>query len=108
MTKKEKQKIIANIRKKDNMSYWDDIDELTRNFVNELLKKSYCEITYADELVPFIEDDDEYEYEYEDDEIVPVVDEDILWDVTTDVRDRVIAFLEKEYKAFFPDVDECY
>lgn len=106
MTNKQKKEIIANIRKKDNMSYWDEIDELTQNFVNELLKKSYCEITYADELVPFIEDDDEYEYE--EGECVPVIDEDILLDVTADVRDRVITFLEKEYKAFFPYVDECY
>ena len=106
MTKKQKQKIIATIRKKDNMSYWDEIDELTQNFVNELLKKSYCEITYGDELVPFNKEEDEYEYEEGD--FVHVIDEDILTDVTADVRDRVIAFLEKEYKAFFPYVDECY
>lgn len=105
MTEMQKKQIVANIRKKDNMYYWDTIDELTVGFVNELLKKSYCEITHGDETIPF---ENNEEYVYEEDEFVPIIEEDILWDVTADVRDAVIALLEEEYKAFFPYVEEEY
>ena len=45
MTKKQKEKVLKNIRKKDNMAYWDEIDEAVTKFLLEFVQFSYANVT---------------------------------------------------------------
>ena len=99
MTKKQKEKILATIRKKDNMSYWDEIDDEVLNFVLKLAKYSYAKVKCYYE-----EEDEDFDFEDVDESELEVMDE-IMW-LADDVRDFVIKKLEKNFKAWFPYVEE--
>lgn len=43
MTKKQKEKVLQGLRKKDNLAYWDQIDSEMEEFIHALLKYSYIE-----------------------------------------------------------------
>lgn len=102
MTKKQKEKILKDIRKKDNLAYWDDIDELVEEFIMQLAKYSYAKIKlYQEEY-----DDDDFDLEdYDESELERA--EEIIW-LAADIRDVAVKRLEKDFGAWFPYVDEPY
>ena len=102
MTKKQKEKILKNMRKKDNLAYWDEIDNLVEGFIIELAKSSHTKIKlYQEEY-----DDDEFSWDdYDESECVP--SEEIVW-LAADVRDLAVKLLEQDLGAWFPYVDEDY
>jgi hypothetical protein len=92
MTKEQKEEVLTNIRKKDNLAYWDEIDSLVTEFMLNLAKYSYSEVNcYYDE-----DDEDERE-----------ITDEFLW-LINDVRDFAVKFMEKDADAWFPYVDEDY
>ena len=99
MTKKQKEKVLQEIRKKDNMVYWDEIDDMVLEFLKKLSEYSYTRVKRYYE-----EDEDDWE-EYEE-ESCEITDE-FIW-ASNDVRDFAVALLEKEFEAWFPYVDETY
>lgn len=101
MTNKEKDKILAKIRKKDNLCYWDEIDGEVMEFLLKLSKYSYPRVHrfYGDDEEDWYEDEEELESGELTDE---------FWELICDVRDYAINLLEKDYNAWFPYVDEDY
>ena len=99
MTKKQKEKVLEGMRKKDNMAYWDEIDEVVLNFLKEISRYSYTRIKQ------YYEEDEEDWEEYDEDSL-ELTDE-FVW-ASNDVRDFVVKYLEKNFKAWFPFVDEEY
>lgn len=99
MTKKQKEKVLQKIRKKDNMAYWDEIDGTVEAFIRELLKYSYPEAKIFFEQL-----DEDEEWNIEEDGDGEYIDE--FWDVLADVRNYAIKKLERNFKAWFPYVDE--
>ena len=87
------------MRKKDNMAYWDEIDEVVLNFLKEISRYSYTRIKQ------YYEEDEEDWEEYDEDSL-ELTDE-FVW-ASNDVRDFVVKYLEKNFKAWFPFVDEEY
>ena len=69
------------MNKKENMAYWDEIDELCEEFTRELIGFSIPKV------------------ELEDDEVLYFQNE---------IRDFAVALVEKECKVKFPYVDENY
>ena len=98
MTKKQKEKILKTIRKKDNMAYWDEIDEAVTNFLLEFVKFSYADVACYE--------DEEDEAEYLDMEDCEILDD--FMEASYDVRDFLVKYLEKNLNAWFPYVDESY
>ena len=101
MTKKQKENILKEIRKKDNLAYWDNIDELVEVFVMELAKYSYAKVKLYQE-----EYDEDFDYEdYDENEMER--SEEIMW-LAADIRDVAVKRLEEDFGAWFPYVDEPY
>ena len=99
MTKKQKEKVLQDMRKKDNLAYWDQIDSEIEEFIRALLKYSY-----AEPKIFFEQYDEDEEWNIEEDGDGEYIDE--FWDVLTDVRDFTIKKLERKFKAWFPYIDE--
>lgn len=102
MTKKQKAKILKGIRKKDNLTYWDNIDDLVEEFIMQLAKYSYTKVKlYQEEY-----DDEDFDLEgCDEDELER--SEEIMW-LATDIRDIAVKKLEEDLGAWFPYVDEPY
>ena len=101
MTKKQKENILKEIRKKDNLAYWDNIDELVEVFVMELAKYSYAKVKLYQE-----EYDEDFDCEdYDENEMER--SEEIMW-LAADIRDVAVKMLEEDFGAWFPYVDEPY
>ena len=101
MTKKQKQAILATIRKKDNLDYWNEIDGEVVEFLLKIAKYSHPRVKCYYE-----EDDEDFDWEDVDENELETKDE-ILW-LADDVRDFVVQKLEEEFGAWFPFVDETY
>ena len=99
MTKKQKEKILQGMRKKDNMAYWDEIDDIVLEFLKSISNYSYTRVKR------YYEEDEEDWEEYDEDSL-EITDE-FVW-ASNDVRDFVVKYLEKNFKAWFPFVDEEY
>ena len=99
MTKKQKEKILQGMRKKDNMAYWDEIDDVVLEFLKSISNYSYTRVKR------YYEEDEEDWEEYDEDDL-EITDE-FVW-ASNDVRDFVVKYLEKNFKAWFPFVDEEY
>lgn len=99
MTKKQKEKILQGMRKKDNMAYWDEIDDIVLEFLKSISNYSYTRVKR------YYEEDEEDWEEYDEDDL-EITDE-FVW-ASNDVRDFVVKYLEKNFKAWFPFVDEEY
>jgi hypothetical protein len=97
MTKKQKEQVLKGLRKKDNMVYWDEIDDVVLEFLKKISDYSYTRVKR------YYEEDDEDWTEYEEEDL-EITDE-FIW-ASNDVRDFVVALLEKDFKAWFPYVDE--
>ena len=99
MTKKQEEKVLQGLRKKDNMAYWDEIDDTVLKFLLALSDYSYPRVQrYYEE-----EDEDWEEYDVEDLELT-----DEFMEAVYDIRDFAVKYLEKHFKACFPFVDETY
>ena len=99
MTKKQKEKVLQGLCKKDNMVYWDEIDDTVLEFLKKLSDYSYPRVQrYYEE-----EEDGWEEYDEEDMEIT-----DEFMEAVSDIRDFAVKYLEKHFKAWFPFVDEEY
>lgn len=90
------------IDKKVNMAYWDAIDHAAEKYASELLKLSTKKInpvgsSYNEEDIK----------EMDKEEIKAARDEAIL-EIGKVITEFTIDFLEKEYGAEFPYVDEDY
>ena len=99
MTKKQKEKVLQGMRKKDNMAYWDEIDDVVLEFLKSISNYSYTRVKR------YYEEDEEDWEEYDEDDL-EITDE-FVW-ASNDVRDFVVKYLEKNFKAWFPFVDEEY
>ena len=99
MTKKQKEKVLQGMRKKDNMAYWDEIDDIVLEFLKSISNYSYTRVKR------YYEEDEEDWEEYDEDDL-EITDE-FVW-ASNDVRDFVVKYLEKNFKAWFPFVDEEY
>ena len=98
MTKKQKEEVLKTIKKKSNMAYWDTINDAVTTFLLEFVQFSYNDVAcYEDE-----EDEDD-DMDMEDREI----SEDFI-EAICDVRDYLVKYLEKNFNAWFPYVDESY
>ena len=99
MTKKQKEKVLKGMQKKDNVAYWDEIDDTVLEFLKKLSDYSYPRVQrYYEE-----EEDGWEEYDEEDMEIT-----DEFMEAVSDIRDFAVKYLEKHFKAWFPFVDEEY
>ena len=97
MTKKQKEKVLHGLHKKDNMAYWDEIDETVLEFLTKLSDYSYPRVQrYYEE--GWAEEYDEEDLEFTDE----------FMEAVSDVRDFAVKYLEKHFKAWFPYVDEEY
>ena len=99
MTEEQKEKVLQGIRKKDNMAYWDEIDGIVLDFLKSISNYSYTRVKR------YYEEDEEDWEEYDEDDL-EITDE-FVW-ASNDVRDFVVKYLEKNFKAWFPFVDEEY
>lgn len=100
MTKKQKEKVLQGLRKKDNMVYWDEIDETVLEFLKTLSDYSYSRVQRYYE-----EEEEDWEEEY-DEEDLEFTDE--FMEAAAAIRDFSVKYLEKHFKAWFPYVDESY
>lgn len=100
MTKKQKEKVLQGLRKKDNMAYWDEIDETVLEFLTKLSDYSYPRVQryYEEEEEGWAEEYDEEDLEFTDE----------FMEAVSDMRDFAVKYLEKHFKAWFPYVDEEY
>ena len=99
MTKEQKEKVLQGLRKKDNMVYWDEIDDTVLEFLMKLSDYSYPRVKRYYE-----EEEDGWE-EYDEDDL-EITDE--FMEAVYDVRDFTVKYLERHFKAWFPYVDEDY
>ena len=99
MTEEQKEKVLQGIRKKDNMAYWDEIDGIVLDFLKSISNYSYNRVKH------YYEEDEEDWEDYDEDDL-EITDE-FVW-ASNDVRDFVVKYLEKNFKAWFPFVDEEY
>ena len=99
MTKEQKEKVLQGLRKKDNMVYWDEIDDTVLEFLMKLSDYSNPRVKRYYE-----EEEDGWE-EYDEDDL-EITDE--FMEAVYDVRDFTVKYLEKHFKAWFPYVDEEY
>ena len=90
------------VSKKGNMMYWDEIDGLTEDYVRKLIEYS-------------ITDPNVYGYEYTEEDIKEMNDEDRenaryqgVMEVAKEITEFAIRLLEVSYSAEFPVVDENY
>lgn len=90
------------MNKKANMAYWDVIDEMTENYVRRLMRHSVVKINpYGSS---YTEEDIE---EMDADELAEAKDEAIM-EIAKEITSFATQFLEKNYGAEFPYVDENY
>ena len=99
MTKEQKEKVLQGLRKKDNMAYWDEIDDTVLEFLKKLSDYSNPRVKRYYE-----EEEDGWE-EYDEDDL-EITDE--FMEAVYDVRDFTVKYLERHFKAWFPYVDEDY
>ena len=99
MTKKQKEKILQGLQKKDNMAYWDEIDDAVLEFLKKFSDYSYSRVRR------YYEEEDEG-WEELDEEDMELTDE--FMEAVCDVRNFAVKYLEKHFKAWFPYVDETY
>ena len=76
----------ATMGKKGNMVYWDAIDNLTEEYVRQLLELS---------ITPLKVDTDEDE-------------DDVFMDVSKEITELAVKLLEERFGADFPYIDEDY
>lgn len=100
MTKEQKEEVLTNIRKKDNLAYWDEIDDTVLEFLKKLSDYSYPRVQR------YYEEEEEDWEEIYDEEDIELTDE--FMEAVYDVRDFAVKYLERHSKAWFPYVDENY
>ena len=83
---RNKTKDYATMGKKGNMIYWDAIDNVSEEYVRQMIEFSIKELKIPD----FMTEDD------------------VLLEVGKEVAECVVDYLEKHFGAEFPVVDEDY
>ena len=76
----------ATMSKKGNMAYWDEIDDISEEYVRQIIEFSTKKIKIPD----FMTEDD------------------VVLEVGKEVTECIVNYLEKHYGAEFPVVDENY
>lgn len=74
------------ISKKGNMMYWDEIDEISEKYVKQIMKYSVKKIQ-----IPYL-----------------MTKADVVLEVGKEVTECIVKYLEENYGAEFPVVDENY
>jgi hypothetical protein len=76
----------ATMNKKGNILYWDEIDNLANKFVRDLIEFSMTQISVPSYLT----------------------EDDVILDLSNEIRDFAVNLLENVAKAEFPYIDENY
>lgn len=88
--------------KKANMIYWDNIDNLTENYVKKLIKYSTTKVNifgscYTESDIQDMDSDERKEAKEEG-----------IMEIGKEITEFAVKLLEKHYGASFPYVDENY